>query len=245
MSDPSKKKSKSRRNCVPLTPDEITAMIRSQTQRNYGYRAPNCVQPDYEKWQHVSVGMSRSQVTSLLGEPLKRYGSYRISWPYVTYGFLALRNVAGEHTYRFTIGYDKDDRVFLKSDPFQHPLSVDGRPSKPQLILPQDRAQYSHYPRLVDVRWQPCSGQYPIEYTVEVGLSMSHEGNYTDHVSHIGLYPPYCLILFPGSQPGRVRVRGINQIGEGEWSDFRYFTFEVEPVIVAPSSQMHPGGAGG
>jgi hypothetical protein len=95
------------------------------------------------------------------------------------------------------------------------------------LIIPQQNSVFSHYPRLLDVRWQPCSGNYPMEYEVEAGISSSNVEQFHDRLTHAGLFSPWCVIQFVGAQPGRVRVRGVNALGPGEWSDFRHFTFTV------------------
>jgi hypothetical protein len=219
-----KRKLKNPRSQVePLTPEQSEEITRIITQRTYGRKPLAFIQPDYSCWQKIKIGMSRSHVVSLLGEPIKHRG-VTLFPPDFLYGFLDFRNV-DFLTYQFAVGYDNHDRVFRKMDPFIHPLSEDGRPSKPHLIIPQDRSAFRHFPRLVDLRWQPCSGQYPIEYTVEVGISMRFDENYRDWKYHIGLFSPSSIIEMPGSQPGRVRVRGINTIGEGQWSDYRYFTF--------------------
>jgi hypothetical protein len=121
----------------------------------------------------------------------------------------------------------------LKSDPFGGVFSEDGRPSKPRIINPIPNASYSHYPPVLDFRWQPCSGIYPIVYEVEMAL-----GWYEDALEHIEWgkpHPistrpskgPHLATTFPGAQPGRFRVRGLNTTGEGEWSEFRQFEFMI------------------
>jgi hypothetical protein len=221
------KKAKPSKKCFPqwLPPD--AEIIRHMTRRKYRRRKPEWVQPDYGIWQQIKVGMSRAQVVGLLGPTLQRHGWPRHDGPYAHYGHLELPLAPSRPSYMFTIGYDRDDRVWSVSDPFGGSFSSDGKPSKPMLIIPQQRTRFDHYPRVVDVRWWPASGVYPIEYAVEGGIAQPGSDQYRDWAQDIGLLSPYCFLCFPGCQPCRVRVRGSNELGDGEWSDYRYFTFDI------------------
>jgi hypothetical protein len=128
----------------------------------------------------------------------------------------------------FTIGFDVHDRVLYKADPFDGAaLSRSGRPSKPRLITPLRGSRFSHYPRILDVRWFPCSGTYPMTYQLEVGIARPGSDNFGAHEDPQLLGQPYTILTLPGAQPGRVRVRGRNALGIGPWSDFVGFFFDV------------------
>ncbi|MDD3679767.1 MAG: hypothetical protein PHX72_02855, partial [Candidatus Shapirobacteria bacterium] len=56
-----------------------------------------------------------------------------------------------------------------KEDPFQGRFSTNGIPTTPVLIYPHTNTVFTHYPRVVDFRWYPASGEYPVEYQLEAG----------------------------------------------------------------------------
>ncbi len=119
------------------------------------------IQPPYDRWQAVRIGMTREEVLKLLGRPRCKQTSFPTE-TYLTYGYLQLALLPYPRTYRFLIGFDKQDRVFTKVDPFGGVFSPDCRPSKPIIFTPPNNTRFSHYPRLVDVCWFPASGQYPM-----------------------------------------------------------------------------------
>jgi hypothetical protein len=186
------------------------------------------IQPDYQCWQAVRIGMAREEVMALLGPP-QRDSPIGPPETYSTYGHLLFPLMPHPHTYSFIVGFDDQDRVFTKSDPFGGILSLDGTPSKPKIIGPPEGAVFRHYPRVVDMRWQPVSGVYPIRYEVELGTALEMTAPFTDRVIESELPLPYYVVEAPGDQPARFRVRGRNARGVGEWSDFRYFDFSPRP----------------
>ena len=206
------------RNMRPIPPERSTIA--------------KALQPDYRMWRAIRIGMSRAQVTKLLGNPLtgreQRPNIFFCGSNYPAYGFVSYPALPNKWDMLFVLGIDKQERVWWKSDPFGgSPLSLSGKPSKPKIIAPVRGSSLAHYPRLLDVRWFPCSGVYPIFYELELGLAMPGGAQY-----HAQTYPqlygqPYALISFPGAQPGRVRVRGRNAKGTGQWSDSVEFTFQV------------------
>jgi hypothetical protein len=186
------------------------------------------VQPDYEQWQAVQIGMTRTEVISLLGRPRCEQFHFPTE-TYSTYGYLQLPLLPNPRAYSFVIGFDEHRRVFTKSDPFGGVFSPDGRPSKPKIFTPPVGAIFSHYPRLVDMRWFPASGRYPMRYEVEIGWSTRTNDPFTDRVIESKLAFPYYVALFGGDQPGRFRIRGKNALAVGEWSEYRYFDFTPQP----------------
>ena len=183
------------------------------------------VQPDYNAWRSIRIGMRRDEVVAILGEPPR--DRVVTGLPYVTYGWMRFRTTPDGHPYAFTLGFDEADKVFVKSDPFNGILSPDGKPSKPEVVIPQQGARFCHYPRLLDIRWHPCSGAYPMVYSVELGLAMSDMTDFHDHLVAEEIQDPYLVLMFPGSQPGRIRVRARNELGVGEWSDYTVFDFSA------------------
>jgi hypothetical protein len=157
------------------------------------------VQPDYRKWEAVKVGMTRDQVTALLGPPLtgreRRPVVYFGGSRYTMYGFISYP--ASPHWWKmnFSVYYDENDRVGRKSDPFGGVrLSRAGKPTKPIIIMPAGN-QFSHFPRLVDVRWYPCSGHYPLVYEMEIGLSRFRERVFGRYIEPHQIGQPYRLIV--------------------------------------------------
>jgi hypothetical protein len=188
-------------------------------------------QPDYKRWKSVEIGMGRNEVVALLGRPLR--DPYLSPQPtYSVYGYLQMPMMPHIRTYRFYVRYDDDWRVAGKADPFGGIFSVNGRPSKPLILSPPPRAVFGHYPRIVDIRWHPASGEYPIWYEVEMGHGRpftSDAGEFHDEICETECPFPYYVTEFGGDQPGRLRVRGVNALGKGAWSDYRYFDFTPRP----------------
>ena len=193
--------------------------------------SPEYVQPDYEKWAAVRIGMSRDDVVSQLGPPLDDEflgGKSRPTDPYYSYGYLQMPMLPHPRTYDFLIGFDDDGTVFTKIDPYNGRFSTDGSPTSPEIIIPTDRAAFSHYPRILDCRWFPSSGLYPMTYIFELGAGQPF-GPEQFHGEEIesDLPIPFFMTTFGGAQPGRFRVKAKNKLGESDWSDYRYFSFTV------------------
>lgn len=192
---------------------------------------PEYVQPDYEKWAAVQIGMSRDQVVAHLGPPLddKYSGAKsRPTDPYYSYGYLQMPMVPHPRTYRFLIGFDDNGKVVAKIDPFNGTLSADGTPTSPEIVIPADRMVFSHYPRILDCRWSPSSGDYPMTYTFELGVGEPFgPEQFHNEVIETDLAVPFFMTTFVGAQLGRFRIKAKNKFGESDWSDYRYFSFTV------------------
>ncbi len=195
-------------------------------------------QPDYERWKSVEIGMARSEVVGLLGRPLR--DPYVSPQPtYSVYGYLQMPMMPHVRTYRFFVRYDEDGRVAEKGDPFGGVFSIDGKPSKPQVLSPSPGTVFRHFPRILDIRWHPASGEYPIWYEIEMGSGppfTAEKGEFHDKIIEPECPFPYYVSQFSGDQPGRFRVRGVNARGKGAWSDYRYFDFTPQ------SPQRNSGG---
>jgi len=186
------------------------------------------IQPDYGKWLAVKVGMEYKQVLSLLGEPEPMHGMRRTPGEsyYLSYGHIAPPAVPVPSPYRFTVGFDSNDLVSIKLDPFNGVFSTDGLPAKPQILIPLEGNTFGHYPRVLDVRWGPVSGVYPIDYELEIAAdALNRETTYHVVQSARDIREPYFLTSYVGAGNARLRVRGSNARGLGEWSDYRHFGF--------------------
>ncbi|MCE5269019.1 MAG: hypothetical protein LLG00_14175 [Planctomycetaceae bacterium] len=228
----------------------FAALRRASAEREDGadlVAGASFVQPDYAAWQKIKNNMTEAEVVRVLGEPLEREkpsadpiaadpSTHRLyRW---TYGRLDFKSPRVPDTDYFEIYFDKG-RVSHKCDPFGGQLSTDGTPTVPRLIYPTSGASYDHYPRYVDARWCPSSGQYPMHYTVETqfgngGPRMQNGRHVADPVvwephsiATARADVPYHLIVHGGKNSGRWRVKAINARGESEWSPYREFTFRV------------------
>lgn len=138
---------------------------------------PECVQPDHGKWARVNEGMPEAEARKLLGEPLfaDRHETATPDAPkvFLRYGRIRFASPALPDTFDFDLPI-REGKVYSKHDPFGGELSKDGRPTAPLQITPYDRTTFDHYPRFVDLRWRPSSGEYPIAYVVEVEFAQ-HE----------------------------------------------------------------------
>jgi hypothetical protein len=188
------------------------------------------VQPDYEKWQRVSIGMTEEQVIQLLGEP--EGGGMKVqdhpdliqggttAWTYWT---LFPRSKVFPGGIHFIVWMSKG-RVMSKHDPHGGVLSTDGKPTIPKLMLPQNGTKFGHYTSgPVDLRWLPSAGQLPLSYDVEVDLSADDPPEKWFEQNHTTADEPYLAIVAGGIQPHRWRVRAKNALGTSGWSEYSYF----------------------
>jgi hypothetical protein len=190
---------------------------------------PEYVQPDYQAWAAVQIGMTRDEVVTLLGPPHHdRYhgGKPKRDDAYYSYGYIQLPYVHHPRTYSFTIGFDENGFVFYKGDPFGGRFSMDGSPVVPEIITPLDQSVFNHYPRVVDLRWYPSSGVYPVSYTCAIGHFCPLAELWSEHETiDDGLISTFHTTVFVGGQPGRIRLKATNAVGESDWSEYRYFRF--------------------
>ena len=194
------------------------------------------IQPDYGKWQQVKIGMHRDDVLRLLGEPLHRQdadptvSSYLWEFGHLEFAHPAIPSGGFGFLISFEFSTHRVDEVW---DPFDGQLSNDGVPTVPRLVLPHDDSQWNHFPRFLDLRWQPSSGRYPIRYEIEVSVGQDvWEGSDVVSVEYVALPSrtsdvPHHTISFVGKQEGRWRVRAENRLGQSEWSEFHHFEFTV------------------
>jgi hypothetical protein len=208
-------------------PAPANSMKRKKPDLSYlGINDPiETVQPDYATWQAIQVGMRFKEVVDLLGPPVP---NSRVTGPGVyCYGYLQFPVVPGSWWYVFLV-YCHEDRVVNKTDPFGGEFSRDGRPCKPRIISPSAGAVFDYnllQQHLVDMRWHPVSGQYPMTYELEIGTTNNSDEPFTFVLYPKALPLPYFVGAHWQCCPGCFRVRGVNRIGVGEWSDYRFFSF--------------------
>ena len=194
------------------------------------------VQPDYRKWESVKVGMSVAEVGKILGTPLEQSPfvnlkllddpTYRHRW---SYGKIDSHSPAAPNVAYFVIHFTRG-AVVEKTDPFETPLSKDGRPTIPKVVVPRDNEIFFHYPRFLDFRWLPSSGEYPMSYEVEVEHFM-YVGDSKRIVQRCRQYDqlktniPHAASAFSSMGTGRWRVRAINRLGKSEWTPYYKFEF--------------------
>jgi hypothetical protein len=186
------------------------------------------IQPDPKNWKKIQRGMPFSEVVRILGEPIDdpfRPRPKEVPNSSFSFGWLGLLYVPHPRTYSFLVRFDRESKVWSTEDPFGGESSEDGIPLKPFILAPQERQVFSHYPRILDIRWQPPAGDYPMKFELELGHGV--RGNFFDQVIRDDLDSVYFCYSFAGGQPGRVRVRAKNQKGTSEWSDFRNFAFTM------------------
>lgn len=195
-------------------------------------------QPDYAKWKRLRVGMSGKEVVALIGPPYGRRadldldisrGSDKIAFNMpvggIAYEFPALR-----YGYDFRISFH-NGKVTDFSDPFDGDLSIDGKPTLPKHAIPKNGAKLVH-PRhggySVDLRWQPSSGEYPMEYLIEVEQHIPEwDGKPAYYKLDQTLISdgPYAAI---GSGDCRWRIQARNSKGKSGWTEWSYFTTDYE-----------------
>lgn len=152
---------------------------------------PLVVQPDQPKWRQLRVGMTESEVTTLLGKPYHKDPRpavdaepglrHMYSWEY---GEITFKSFTTKATYQYAVVFHAG-LVSEFSDPWRGKFSPDGRPTVPELVLPAAGATLHHYPRFLDFRWHPSSGVYPIEYEIAVEvltIDQSEAEHFEDYI---------------------------------------------------------------
>jgi hypothetical protein len=184
--------------------------------------------PAPAEWLKVELGMSEEEVLRILGRPIVteppaiqvsenttvmnrwRYGRLPVNDPSVPCGYLF--NVYFHHgQVKMTEQpFDADDPTVL-----QFP-----KPSMPRLIYPSRMEKFHHYPRIVDFRWQPSVGAYPIRYCVDISVEhQTVDGQIEEEpIEQIKVDIPYLCTGLPGKGRYRWRVKAKNTHGESDWT---------------------------
>lgn len=185
------------------------------------------VQPKYYLWKQLKTGMTFDEVEQLLGEPLetRELEGNTIATSLTTamwfYGVIELNSPQLPTPYRFAIAFN-NGKLQSTFTPFKE-LSPHGVPTKPSWLSPPHGSVFSGTPCFVDLRWEPASGKYPINYNIEVEWGTGVEGLPYSVYFRGTTDIPYVCVEHIG-HVGRWRVRGVNALGRGEWSDYAVFS---------------------
>ena len=181
--------------------------------------ATTSIQPEAHKWAFVRPGMSEADVSKLLGVPIEKSQppekeqrdpttKYGYWW---RYGKIYFLSTSMPCDYEFLVNFT-DGKVDNIYDPFDHHMSLDGLPTVPKQIVPAEGTLFSHYPRFVDARWMPSSGDYPITYEVEAEDQFAISGKWNQEFKSTSEIP-YLVFTHIGDNSGRWRVRAKNARG--------------------------------
>jgi len=105
-------------------------------------------------------------------------------------------------------------------------------PGVPNLTSPPDKSVFSIYPRQTILKWTAGVGEQPISFLLEIQYTSSgdfttfgswQEGEYKGIIVTVNMAA--YTFNFVGGQPGRWRVKAINQYGVSEWSEWWYFRY--------------------
>lgn len=240
----------------PPAPSAPETAAKPQRPASPTQRTALFLQPDYDRWRMLKAGMTEKEVLELLGPPLEREteasvierlvaggmkkakateffhspgANYMLKWLYGRIRFNA-PTMPGELTFYL---YFLDGKLDSFGDPFGGRLSPDGAPTTPVLTVPVDETTFEHFPRYVDLRWTPSSGEYPISYEIEWAAGkQKDDGAGGKRVAYfrektLRSQIPYAILEFGGANPGRWRVRAKNRLGTSDWSPYRHFQFEI------------------
>ncbi len=227
---------------VGMTPDDVRRILgrplEGEETIEPDYLDPQLVQQFVE--QGDSLEAAKAAVREI-DEIHRQAGTISIE-PWI-YGWLKVGD--GDLFWqRFNVSF-ASQKVIGYSDPFgggwsisgqrvDAQLSHDGRPTVPRLLTPYDNAQFAHIPCLLDFRWLPSSGEYPIEYVVELTGSDMEKDAVSGTTTHVWLeepkskwsaQTPHLATNAPGGGRFRWRVKAQNHLGESDWSEYREFQF--------------------
>jgi hypothetical protein len=200
--------------------------------------------PSIASWMKILPGMSENDVLTILGSPFDRESSktdlepghiFLYRW---NYGELPIDAPNLQHQFRFDL-YLFDGRVVEKHQPFDlADMTVldDPKPSVPVIIYPEDGRIFKHHPRVIDCRWQPSVGDYPLSYIIEIS---KHQQSFVEEngllrkdiiyrqINRTSVELPYYSTALPGKSGYSWRIKAVNHHGESEWTSPATFTFEV------------------
>ncbi len=165
--------------------------------------------------------MTEAEVRELLGAPLRtRGGTLAGSATIWDYGCVEKASQLTPVDLTFSIWLESG-KVLACENPFDGAFSPDGSPTPVRLITPHGGDTFDQYPRIMDLRWYPASGEYPMSYEIQVDAATG-SGWSSHSLTSAG---PFISTTFKGQNNGRWRVRARNRLGYGPWSDYRSFRF--------------------
>lgn len=218
------------------------------------------VQPDSAAWAAATrEGLTEAEVLQILGEPIEREHPpvrpehmSQEEWDSVPaserqwyqdviladtcygwrYGRLDFRSPSVPITYDFVI-YFRRGRVMMWSSPFDPPLSRSGVPTAPTPLLPMNQVVFDSRVDVLDFRWGPPAGLYPMTFTLEFvgGYDTNIEGEDGELTPKREWFDPERLVSGvphlavpnPGFEHWRWRLKAHNTLGEGPWSTWQSF----------------------
>ncbi len=189
------------------------------------------IQPNYNKWNKIKKGMSYSDVVKILGKPIEKpLGNPDIDSPYygleAIYGIVVKKSKVIPENLCFEILF-LGGKVDKKVNPFNCPvLSKNGIPTVPKMIYPLNNTTFSedHFPQIVDFRFFPASGEYPMGYLLEVDSYNIFFEKWNPILWSSSI--PYFAVSLNGGHIYRWRIKAVNKLGESHWSKYRYFNFK-------------------
>ena len=98
----------------------------------------------------------------------------------------------------------------------------------PTLLTPEDGDVFNHWPRRLELRWDPVnipSAKYEVEVDYYSGSWAAETGRPTTHYHNVT--DTSVIHNFVGMQPGRWRVRAIIDGQYCSWSPWSYFRFDI------------------
>jgi hypothetical protein len=190
--------------------------------------------PDAHLWAKLIPGMSESEVLKILGEPLEKElpqedqnENHRRLYRW-SYGRLPINDPRIPGDYQYALFFHRS-RLDFKDQPFDaNDVTVfhSPKPSIPWIIYPNNSMQFRHYPRIIDCRWQPSIGEYPMAYQIEIaGIREYDDGNEYNLYVEARVDLPYFCAMMPGKQNYQWRVKAVNEYGESEWTLYTKFNF--------------------
>ena len=183
------------------------------------------VRPDLVRWSRVRVGMTKAEVQALLGEPHSELEGVRMetdgdSW---LYGYVTVPGLAFSTPYVFHVSF-AEGRVKSVESCIDRESAIGPEPGVPNILVPGAGHLFTHYPRIIDVRWTPVPGDLPMSFQLEYATGF--RGEWGESVP-ISVEEAHVAICLPGAGMARVRVRGVNAHGAGPWSRWRVFELDL------------------
>jgi hypothetical protein len=162
--------------------------------------------PDIFRWSEIQLGMNSQQTRELLGSP-DTERSTEWFWSYYPFAF---RSTPVNTVFGYELWFNSEGVLEHMQSPFLA-RSMKGEPTSPTLITPLEGSLFTHYPRILDVRWWPCDGCQPLKYDLKLYISDQADGPFVELNVFEDIDEPYFCLSFVGDQPGQVSVRSKNR----------------------------------
>ncbi len=191
--------------------------------------------PSSKLWFSIKKGMTEKEVLDILGKPIsgdnfevikkeypKHHDNFLYSW---SYGELNAMGNTGPKISNFSVRFTQGKVEYIDDHFGVKALDPSVKISVPVPLWPESEVIYSHYPRIIDLRWWASVGEGSITYEIQVDHKYMGKWSTTRSTVYKNIQSVSTTLSFTGKQPGRWRIRATNGKDKSKWSKYQMFVF--------------------